>query len=111
MATHQWRKKASDVFGLEAGRYSHAHGKVDLFADLLEMARHAARNGDSKCLDRIFNYVMWADQQHAENLRSTADIVFFLPMLNDDELLREAIRRVPPDVIESKRAMRPKTAD
>ncbi|UCD75178.1 MAG: hypothetical protein JSV91_15515 [Phycisphaerales bacterium] len=109
--TTVWRKKAYEMFGFEPGSYSYAHGKVDLFADLLEMARRAARTGDSAMLDRVFEYVGWADKQIAENLRSSADITFFIPMFSDDELLREASKRLSPAVLEAKRALALETAD
>ena len=93
------------MFGFRPGAYSYAHGKVALFEDLRVMATRAVADRDSELLDRIFEYVVWADRQNAENLRSTADLVFFIPMLADKALLREATARVPPSVLVAKRAL------
>lgn len=109
--TTVWRKKAYDMFGFKAGSHSYAHGKVGLFADLFEMVKQAARDSDAELLDRIFEYVLWADQQDAENLRSASDISFFFPMLKDASLVHEAEKRLPHDVIESRRAMTMESAD
>ncbi len=103
--TTAWRKRAYELFGFEPGSYSFAHGKVSLFEDLREMAKLAAETRDSALLDRIFEYVSWADQQNAENLRSAADVVFFIPLFNDEALLREASMRLPPATLAAKRAL------
>lgn len=98
-----WRKRAYEAFGFEAGAYSYAHGKVALFADLREMAKRAIADGDEEMLDRIFDYAVWADSQNAENLRSAADIEFFIPVCRDSELAQAAESRVPNDVLSQKR--------
>jgi hypothetical protein len=94
-----WRTKAYEMFGFSTGSYSFKWGMVALFADLREMARQSARCGDSQLLDRIFEYVLWVETQNAENLKSAADIEFFMPVCRDEVLYREAILRLPADLL------------
>ncbi|HWB20907.1 MAG TPA: hypothetical protein VG711_11445 [Phycisphaerales bacterium] len=101
----EWRKKAYEMFGFESGAYSYSQGKTQLFADLFEMARKASTTCDSSRLDRVFEFVMWANQQTAENLRSAADIVFFIPLFRDAALLHEAQSRLPEPLLTSKRRL------
>jgi len=103
--TTTWRKRAYETFGFEAGAYSYSHGKVALFADLREMAKRAIAGGDEDMLDRIFDYAMWADLQNAENLRSAADIEFFIPTCRDPELAQAAESRMPSALLSQKRAL------
>jgi hypothetical protein len=100
-----WRKKAYEMFGFKPGAFSFAQGKVELFAELRDMAQRAAHQRDSALLDRIFEYALWAEKQNAEDLKSTVDIVFFIPLLGDETLLREANPRVPTEILQAKRAM------
>ncbi len=81
-----WRTKACGLFGFKRDEYSHIHSIARLFGDLHHMAERAATTGRSELLDRIFEYVQWADAQNAENLRSAADIAFFMPVLRDPQL-------------------------
>jgi hypothetical protein len=103
--TTVWRTKAYDMFGFKPGAYSYAKGKVELFADLFIMATRAAAADDEALLDRIFEYVQWADRQNAENLKSAVDIAFFLPMLADEHLLSHARRRISSTALTEKRIL------
>ena len=97
------------MFGLRSGSYSFSNGKVALFDDLREMAKAAIDAQDSAQLDRIFEYVMWADQQNAENLRSAVDISFFIPLFSDEDLLSEASKRLPCEMLTAKRSLTTET--
>ncbi len=97
------------MFGLRPGSYSFSNGKVALFDDLREMAKAAVDAQDSAQLDRIFEYVIWADQQNAENLRSAVDISFFIPLFSDEGLLSEASKRLPCEMLTAKRALATET--
>ncbi len=82
-----WRTRAYEAFGFRPGSYSYAHGKVDLLADLLVLARQAVRDGDEATLDRVLSYVRWAvDQKRADGLQSSLDLAFFLPAFRDPDL-------------------------
>ena len=104
-----WRKKAYEVFGFKPGSYSFSNGKDALFDDLREMAKMAIGAQDSAQLDRIFEYVIWADEKNAENLRSALDISFFIPLFSDEDLLSEASKRLPCDILTAKRALATET--
>ncbi len=97
-----WRTKACDLFGFKRDEYSHTHSIARLFGDLYHMAERAATTGRSELLDRIFEYVQWADAQNAENLRSAADIAFFMPVLRDPQLAAAARSRLPAALLTAK---------
>jgi hypothetical protein len=86
-----WRTKAYNLFQLRNGAYSYRNGKVDLFADLVEAARNADASQDDELLDRIAEYVCWANAPHSDELRSAVDLAFFLPVLRNRDL-RELFR-------------------
>ena len=82
-----WRSRACEAFGFPPGSYSYARGKVELLADLLALARRAARDGNAATLDRVLSYVRWAAvQKGADDLQSAVDLAFFLPAFRDPEL-------------------------
>ena len=85
MAT--WRKKACSEFGFEPARYSYRRGKVELFRDLVEMARCAANADDAVAMKHIADYVSWAAAQKSPELDSAVDLAFLLPLFQDSELL------------------------
>lgn len=97
-----WRVKAYEAFGFRRGSYSYAHGIADLFADLHHMTVEAHRAGDEALLERIFEYALWANEQKAENLRSAADIAFFLPLLADEANAGLARKHLPASVLDEK---------
>ncbi|MBI1337580.1 MAG: hypothetical protein GC164_11525 [Phycisphaera sp.] len=101
----EWRKKAYAMFGFKRGDYSSRWGVASLFSDLYEMAIKATDEGDRERLDRIFEYALWADGQNAENLRSAADINFFMPSLRHTGLAEEAEHRLTPELMEEKRSL------
>ncbi len=100
-----WRKKAYDLFGFQAGDYSFSHGKIDLFADIIFMAKRAGRFEDDELLDRIASYVTWASAQKADGVQSSVDLAFFLPMFRDPEILDLFRSRLPTDLLEDKARM------
>jgi hypothetical protein len=85
MAT--WRTKACLEFGFEPARYSYRRGKVELFRDLVEMARRAANANDTVAMKQIAEYVSWAAAQKSPELDSAVDLAFLLPLFQDAELL------------------------
>jgi hypothetical protein len=97
-----WRTKAYALFGFEPGSYSSARGKVDLFADLVGMARRALAGGDEELLGRIAGYVTWAARQPSEGLASAVDLAFFLPVFRDAALCAGLRGRVPEDLFSDK---------
>jgi hypothetical protein len=100
-----WRTKAYEMFGFRPGSYSHARGKVDLFADLLEMAKKATRD-DDELLGRIGQYVAWADAQPSDELASAVDLAFFLPLLRGERAFLDRLESVlSPELIATKQRL------
>ena len=98
-----WRTRAYDTFGFPLGSYSHARGKVDLFADLVERAKTAVRDGDNESLSKIAEYVVWAAAQNSDELASAVDLAFFLPALGDPKLANQLESRMPEELLTTKR--------
>jgi hypothetical protein len=97
-----WRTKAYALFGFEAGTYSFARGKIDLFADLVAMASKALARGDEELMRRIAEYVTWAASQNSDQLVSAVDLAFFLPAFRDPALCTELRRRLPQQLFAGK---------
>jgi hypothetical protein len=83
-------------------RISYARGKVDLFADLVVLARCAIRDDDDILLGRILAYVHWAATQNAAKLSSAVDLAFFLPVFRDPELCAHLAGRLPHGFVSAK---------
>lgn len=91
------------MFSYAPGAFSYARGKAELFAELRAKAMDAASVGDDELLDRIFEYVRWADQQtSSEALRSAADIEFFMPIVSDSAMRAIASSRLPKPLFDAK---------
>ena len=91
------------MFGFPANEHSYARGKIELFADLLQLAANSA--DDPVTLDRIAKYITWATAQNSDELVSAVDLAFLLPMFRDErihDLLRD---RLAPEMMASKRAI------
>ena len=97
-----WRTKAYSLFLFKPGDYSFAHGKRDLFADLVERARLAIRENDMELLRQIVEYVTWAADQNSDELASVADLSFFLPIFKDAELCGELRKHLPEELVNDK---------
>jgi hypothetical protein len=100
-----WRKKAYETFEFPPGSYSHRRGKVELFGDLLEMAKQAMRSGNEELLRRIGRYVIWADSQTSDELASALDLAFFLPLLRDSVFLSHIENWIPSEMVAKKRRL------
>lgn len=98
-----WRTNACELFGFAVDEHSYARGKVELFADLLQLAANSAN--DPQTLDRIAEYVTWAMQQSSDELASAVDLAFLLPMFRDEGIYDLLRRRFPPELLETKRAL------
>ena len=98
-----WRTKACDMFGFAANKHSFAHGKVELFADLLHLA--AQSSDDTETLNRIAEYVSWATEQSSDELASAVDLAFFLPMFRNDRIHKLLNHRFSPDLLDAKRLL------
>lgn len=106
-----WRTKACEAFGFQAGTYSTRWGVNLLLSDLFGRLERASIEGDADLLARIVEYVLWVDSQSdAENLRSAADIAFFVPLLSRPELCRQVHAYMPASFLEAKRDTLPKDA-
>ncbi|MEM9352646.1 MAG: hypothetical protein AAGA92_06515 [Planctomycetota bacterium] len=99
----KWRVKAAEAFGFEPNKYSYAHSKKELFADLAVMALSAADEGDSESLKRISDFVCWACAQTADDLQSVVDLAFFLPLISEQELAGLVLNCFPADLVAGKR--------
>lgn len=97
-----WRTKAYELFKLRPGAYSFAHGKRDLFADLVDLARESVRDGNTQTLDLIIEYVTWAATQKSDDLASVVDLAFFLPVFRDPLLCARLKRHVPESLFAEK---------
>lgn len=97
-----WRTKACELFGFNPAEYSFAHGKKELFADLIQFARDAGCAQDEAVLNRISDYVTWASRQKSEELASVVDLAFFLPVFRDPTLHELFRHRLNPDLLNSK---------
>jgi hypothetical protein len=100
MAT--WRTKACALFDFPAGEYSFRRGKVDLFRDLLEIARRAIAENDETLLTRISEYVVWAASQKSAELDSAVDLAFLLPLFQDATLCSKLRRYLPEELLAAK---------
>ncbi len=98
-----WRTKACEMFGFAANKHSYARGKVELFADLLELADKSAE--DPWTLDRIAEYVDWASLQTSNSLASAVDLAFWLPMFRNDRIQRLLGSRFSPELLDAKKAL------
>jgi hypothetical protein len=97
-----WRTKACDLFGFKAGAYCSARGKVDLFADLVEMIKSAIAQHDESLLNRVVDYVYWAASQKSEELTSAVDLAFLLPAFQDVTLCSELKKRLAKEMFSAK---------
>jgi len=95
-----WRTKACEMFGFAPNQYSYAHGKAELFADLLHFATKS--ESDSRMLDLIAAYVTWASKQTSDQLASSVDIAFFLPMFRDQRIYDLFRTRISPELLATK---------
>ena len=72
-------------------------------ADLADMLRQAAGDGDAVTVARVATYVCWAaSHTNDEGLQSAIDLAFFLPAFRNPELLALLIRYFPDDLIREK---------
>jgi hypothetical protein len=93
-----WRKRAYATFGFKPGSFSSSHGKVELIRELFFLTRRALAEGDDDFLERVFEYVLWADaQKNAEGLASAVDLAYFLPAFQDPEICALLWARLPED--------------
>ncbi len=97
-----WRTKAYELFDLKPGAYSYAHGKRDLFADLVEWARTSLHEGNGQLLDRIVRYVTWVATQESDDLASVVDLGFFLPVFRDAFLCSQLKTHFPQQLFDEK---------
>lgn len=97
-----WRTKAYSTFQLKPGAYSFADGKRDLFADMVEWARKAIREGNQLRLRQIAGYVTWAAGRKSDCLDSVVDLAFFLPVFRDAALREELRLYMPVELLAEK---------
>lgn len=99
----RWRTKACEMFGFPPGSYSYSSGAVRLMDDLLELTRHAARDGDETTLGKVLDYVKWAaSQKGAPGLSSAVDLAFFLRGFRDAELCALLKAKLPVELAAEK---------
>ena len=97
-----WRTRACSTFGLEPGSYSYTERKRILFADLVECARQALRDGDDPRLRKIIEYVSWAAAQKSDDLDSVVDLAFFLRVFRDASLCEQLKPFLPAELFAEK---------
>ena len=86
---------AYDLFHFRVGEDSFSQGKVELFADLLSMAGRADQNDIVELLDRLAHNVNWASRQTNDELQSSVDFAFFLPLFQDSALTKVFRKQMP----------------
>ena len=94
-----WRTKAYTMFQLNPGDYSYREGKRGLFTNLVDWARQAIDEKNSIQLNKIVEYVIWAEQQNSYELNSSIDLCFFLPVLKDTTLSESILQHFPAELI------------
>jgi hypothetical protein len=97
-----WRTKAYELFDLKHGAFSFGHGKIELFADLVERARQALRDNDDVSLKRVVEYVTWAAAQKSDHLASGVELAFFLPVFRDPPLYAQLKKHFSAQLLEQK---------